>query len=44
MHSLGLLLVTAALFALLGRAVKMPPVVAYLLAGIVLGPVRDGSR
>jgi len=39
MHSLGLLLVTAALFVVLGRAVKMPAVVAYLLAGIVLGTV-----
>lgn len=39
LRSLGILVVTAALFALLARVVKMPAIVAYLLAGLVLGPV-----
>ncbi len=39
LRSLGILIVTAALFALLARLVKMPAIVAYLLAGLVLGPL-----
>ena len=41
LRSLGILIVTAALFALLARVVKMPAIVAYLLAGLVLGPVTE---
>ena len=39
LRSLGILIVTAALFAFVARVVKMPAIVAYLLAGLVLGPV-----
>jgi Kef-type K+ transport system membrane component KefB len=39
LSSLGILIVTAAVFALVARAVKMPAVIAHLLAGLVLGPV-----
>lgn len=35
---LGLIVVTAAVFAFLGKLVKMPSIVAYITAGIVLGP------
>ena len=41
LRSLGILIVTAALFALLARVVKVPAIVAYLLAGLVLGPVTE---
>lgn len=36
---LGICVVTGAVFALLGRQLRMPSIVAYLLAGVVLGPV-----
>lgn len=35
----GLLLGLAALFSLIARAVKQPPLIAYLLAGIIAGPL-----
>ena len=35
---LGFIVVTAAVFALLGKLVKMPSIVAYIIAGVVLGP------
>ena len=35
---LGYIVVTAAVFALLGKLVKMPSIVAYIIAGVVLGP------
>ncbi len=38
-HDLGLIVVAATLFALLARRIGMPSIVAYLLAGLVLGPV-----
>ncbi len=37
--NLGIALVAAAVFALLGRIIRMPSIVAYLLAGVVLGPM-----
>ncbi len=37
-HSLGLIVVAAALFALVARRVRLPGIVAYLIAGLVLGP------
>jgi Kef-type K+ transport system membrane component KefB len=36
---LGFMVVTAALFAFLGKLIKMPSIVAYILAGMALGPV-----
>lgn len=36
---LGICIVTGAIFALLGRQVRIPSIVAYLIAGVVLGPV-----
>jgi Kef-type K+ transport system membrane component KefB len=38
-RSLGILIVAAALFALPVRAMKMPSILAYLAAGLALGPV-----
>ncbi len=35
---LGFIVVTAAVFAFLGKLVKMPSIVAYIIAGMVLGP------
>ena len=37
--NLGICLVAGALFALLGRQLRMPSIVAYLLAGVALGPL-----
>ncbi|MEO8353500.1 MAG: cation:proton antiporter, partial [Chthoniobacteraceae bacterium] len=39
LRSLGLIVVTAALCALGARVVKMPAIVAYLFAGLLLGPI-----
>ncbi|HKK18972.1 MAG TPA: cation:proton antiporter [Opitutales bacterium] len=36
---LGFIVVLAAVFAFLGKAVKMPSIVAYIIAGMVLGPI-----
>jgi Kef-type K+ transport system membrane component KefB len=35
---LGLVVSAAALFLLLGRALRLPPIASYLLAGLALGP------
>ncbi len=37
--SLGLIVVTAAVFSFIGRAVRMPSIVVYILAGLALGPI-----
>jgi len=37
--NLGFIVITAASFALMGKLIKMPSIVGYILAGIVLGPV-----
>ena len=37
--NIGFIVITAASFAFLGKLVKMPSIVAYIIAGIVLGPV-----
>lgn len=37
--NLGFIVLGAAIFAFLGKLLKMPSIVAYILAGIVLGPV-----
>jgi Kef-type K+ transport system membrane component KefB len=37
--SMGWIIVAAAVCGLLARFVKLPPIVAYLLAGLLLGPV-----
>lgn len=36
--NLGLIIITAAGFALLGKLIRMPSIVGYILAGMVLGP------
>ncbi len=38
-RSLGIIIVAAAIFALAARLIKMPTIVAYLLAGLALGPM-----
>lgn len=35
---LGFIVITAAVFAFLGKLVRMPSIVAYILAGMLLGP------
>lgn len=37
--NLGFIVVTAAAFAFLGKLIRMPTIVGYILAGMVLGPV-----
>lgn len=39
LNNLGICLVAGALLALLGRQLRMPSIVAYLIAGVLLGPV-----
>ncbi len=39
LQNLGLIIVTAALFSLAGRRVRVPSIVAFLLGGLVLGPI-----
>ncbi|MFT5837016.1 MAG: Kef-type K+ transport system membrane component KefB [Candidatus Azotimanducaceae bacterium] len=36
--NLGFIVITAAVFAFLGKLVRMPSIVAYIIAGMVLGP------
>ena len=36
--NLGFIVITAATFAFLGKLIRMPTIVGYILAGIVLGP------
>jgi Kef-type K+ transport system membrane component KefB len=38
LRDLGYILVAAALVVLVGRAVKVPPIIAYMVAGLLLGP------
>jgi len=38
-QSLGFIVVAAALFGLVARPAKVPSIVAYILAGLVLGPI-----
>ena len=37
-RNLGIIVVAAALFARLARALSLPTIVGYLLAGLLLGP------
>lgn len=37
--NLGFIVITAAAFAFLGKLIRMPSIVGYILAGMVLGPV-----
>lgn len=39
LKQLGLTVVGAALFATAGRSLRVPPIVAYLMAGLFLGPI-----
>jgi Kef-type K+ transport system membrane component KefB len=39
LESLGIIAVSAAVLVALGRAVRMPAIVVYLLCGILLGPI-----
>ncbi|MGH7443779.1 MAG: cation:proton antiporter, partial [Longimicrobiales bacterium] len=39
LRDLGLILVAGALFVLLARRINMPTIVAYIFAGLVLGPL-----
>ncbi len=39
LENLGLIIVAAALFSLFGKRVRMPSIVGFLLAGLMLGPV-----
>lgn len=38
-QSLGIILVSAAVLVMAGRVIRMPAIVVYLLAGILIGPV-----
>jgi Kef-type K+ transport system membrane component KefB len=44
LQSLGFIVVAAAVFAALARRIRMPAIVAYLLAGLLLGPVTGLVR
>ncbi len=37
--SLSIIIAIAALFTVIARAIKQPPIIAYLISGIVVGPV-----
>lgn len=37
-HNLGTIIIAAAVLVMLGRAVRMPAIVVYLLAGVLIGP------
>ena len=39
LRDLGLILVAAAIFVLVARRLRAPTIVAYMLAGLVLGPM-----
>lgn len=39
LQALGIVVVSAALLGLVGRRLRMPSIVAYLLAGLLIGPV-----
>lgn len=39
LHFLGIILMAAAVLSMAGRAIQMPTIVSYLLAGILVGPV-----
>ncbi len=39
LQDLGIILISAAVFALLARPLRIPSIVAYILAGLLLGPV-----
>jgi Kef-type K+ transport system membrane component KefB len=38
-QSLGIIVVSAAVLVMVGRLIKMPAIVVYLLAGILIGPI-----
>src|SRR5690606_6773750 len=38
-RSIGMIIVAGALFALLARPLRMPTIVAYLAAGVAIGPL-----
>lgn len=40
-RNLGLIVVTAAVFCLIGRAIRMPTIVVYIIAGLFLGPILN---
>ena len=41
LQDLGWIVITAALFAYLGKLLRMPSIVSYIFAGIALGPVLE---
>ena len=46
-ESIGIIIIAATVFALVARAVRLPTIVAYLVAGLVLGPLTgaiEGSH
>ena len=44
LQSLGLILIAAAVFALLARRLGLPTIVAYIVAGLFLGPLTKLLR
>jgi Kef-type K+ transport system membrane component KefB len=44
LRSLGILIVTAAVFVIAARAIRMPAIVVYLLAGVLIGPVLGAVK
>jgi len=39
LRTLGIILLSAAVFVMVGRLIRMPAIVVYLLTGVVIGPV-----
>jgi Kef-type K+ transport system membrane component KefB len=39
LRSFGIIVIAAAAFVMAGRAIRMPAIVVYLIAGVVIGPV-----
>lgn len=43
-RSLGIIVIAAAVMVMLGRLIRMPAIVVYLLAGVLIGPVFQWVR
>ena len=39
---IGIIIILSAIFALIAKAIKQPPLIAYVLAGFIMGPVMFG--
>jgi Kef-type K+ transport system membrane component KefB len=41
-NSIGIIIGLAALFTVIARTIKQPPIIAYILAGVIVGPILLG--